>query len=52
MNTVDFDDKERITIMNSDNGEKIPLDKPVVCMGGVEVIPLPMLYCRIYQVIY
>lgn len=36
--TVDFDDKERIVAMNSDNGETIKLDKPVVCLGGVEVI--------------
>ncbi|XP_061708954.1 dynein axonemal heavy chain 8 [Cydia pomonella] len=36
LNTVDFDDKERIVNMNSDNGEKIPLERPVVCMGGVE----------------
>ncbi|KAJ0182474.1 hypothetical protein K1T71_001843 [Dendrolimus kikuchii] len=37
MYTVDFDDKDRIVNMNSDNGETIPLDKPVVCIGGVEI---------------
>ncbi|KAL0851104.1 hypothetical protein ABMA28_006975, partial [Loxostege sticticalis] len=37
MYTVDFDDKERIINMNSDNGETIPLDRPVVCLGGVEI---------------
>ncbi|KAI8438603.1 hypothetical protein MSG28_011048 [Choristoneura fumiferana] len=34
---VDFDDKERIIKMNSPNGESIPFDRPVVCMGGVEI---------------
>lgn len=37
MYTVDFDDKERIINMNSSNGETIPLEKPVACVGGVEV---------------
>ncbi|XP_037867099.1 dynein axonemal heavy chain 8 isoform X4 [Bombyx mori] len=37
MYTVDFDDKERIINMNSDNGETIPLERPVVCTGGVEI---------------
>ncbi|RVE46462.1 hypothetical protein evm_008872 [Chilo suppressalis] len=37
MYTVDFDDKERIINMNSDNGETIPLDRPVACLGGVEI---------------
>ncbi|XP_060805314.1 dynein axonemal heavy chain 8 [Amyelois transitella] len=37
MYTVDFDDKERIINMNSDNGETIPLDRPVACIGGVEI---------------
>ncbi|XP_028156116.1 dynein heavy chain 8, axonemal [Ostrinia furnacalis] len=37
MYTVDFDDKERIINMNSDNGETIPLDRPVTCIGGVEI---------------
>lgn len=37
MNTVDFDDKERIININSDNGETIPLERPVPCLGGVEV---------------
>lgn len=36
--TVDFDDKERIVKMNSSNGECIPLEMPVPCIGGVEVI--------------
>ncbi|KAJ8736205.1 hypothetical protein PYW08_006861 [Mythimna loreyi] len=35
--TVDFDDKERIVKMNSSNGESIPLEIPVVCLGGVEI---------------
>ncbi|CAH0727356.1 unnamed protein product, partial [Brenthis ino] len=35
--TVDFDDKDRIVNMNSDNGETIPLDHPVNCIGGVEI---------------
>ncbi|XP_075973556.1 dynein heavy chain 8, axonemal kl-3 [Anticarsia gemmatalis] len=35
--TVEFDDKERIIIMNSANGESIDLERPVVCMGGVEI---------------
>ncbi|XP_045497912.1 dynein axonemal heavy chain 8 [Colias croceus] len=34
---VDFDDKDRIVGMNSDNGETIPLDRPVTCIGGVEI---------------
>ncbi|KAH9641787.1 hypothetical protein HF086_003913 [Spodoptera exigua] len=34
--TVDFDDKENIINLNSDNGETIPLEKPVACLGGVE----------------
>ncbi|CAB3256562.1 unnamed protein product [Arctia plantaginis] len=34
--TVDFDDKERITVMNSSNGESIHLEKAVICIGGVE----------------
>ncbi|XP_022821404.1 dynein heavy chain 8, axonemal-like [Spodoptera litura] len=34
--TVDFDDKENIININSDNGETIPLEKPVACLGGVE----------------
>ncbi|XP_050681188.1 dynein axonemal heavy chain 8 isoform X2 [Leptidea sinapis] len=37
MYMVDFDDKERIVAMNSDNGENIPLDRPVPCIGGVEI---------------
>ncbi|XP_072937033.1 dynein axonemal heavy chain 8 [Epargyreus clarus] len=37
MYTVDFDDKERIVNMNSDNGETIPLERPVTCIGGVEI---------------
>lgn len=48
MYTVDFDDKERIVNMNSDNGETIPLDRPVVCLGGVEVIIWKRLfYCSL-----
>ncbi|PZC81902.1 hypothetical protein B5X24_HaOG211688 [Helicoverpa armigera] len=35
--TVDFDDKERIVVMNSSNGESIPLEIPVACVGGVEI---------------
>ncbi|KPJ08753.1 Dynein heavy chain 8, axonemal [Papilio machaon] len=35
--TVDFDDKERIVAMNSSNGEKIKLERAVVCLGGVEI---------------
>ncbi|CAB3221710.1 unnamed protein product [Arctia plantaginis] len=35
--TVDFDDKERIVVMNSSNGESIGLEKPVTCIGGVEI---------------
>ncbi|KOB76400.1 Uncharacterized protein OBRU01_03864 [Operophtera brumata] len=35
--TVSFDDKDRIIAINSDNGETIPLDKIVSCMGGVEL---------------
>ncbi|XP_034837309.1 dynein axonemal heavy chain 8 [Maniola hyperantus] len=35
--TVDFDDKDRIINMNSDNGETIPLDRAVNCIGGVEI---------------
>ncbi|KPI94919.1 Dynein heavy chain 8, axonemal [Papilio xuthus] len=35
--TVDFDDKERIVAMNSSNGEKIKLERAVVCVGGVEI---------------
>lgn len=35
--TVDFDDKDCIVKMNSDNGETIKLEKPVACLGGVEV---------------
>ncbi|XP_047042441.1 dynein axonemal heavy chain 8-like [Helicoverpa zea] len=35
--TVDFDDKENIVKMNSENGESIPLDRPVPCLGGVEI---------------
>ncbi|XP_041975311.1 dynein axonemal heavy chain 8 [Aricia agestis] len=34
--TVEFDDKDRIVKMNSDNGETIPFERPVVCLGGVE----------------
>ncbi|XP_047526251.1 dynein axonemal heavy chain 8 [Pieris napi] len=37
MYMVDFDDKDRIVAMNSDNGENIPLDRPVSCIGGVEI---------------
>ncbi|XP_049886262.1 dynein axonemal heavy chain 8 [Pectinophora gossypiella] len=37
MYTVDFDDKERIVNMNSANGETIPLERPVACVGGVEI---------------
>ncbi|XP_045484350.1 dynein axonemal heavy chain 8 [Pieris rapae] len=37
MYMVDFDDKDRIVGMNSDNGENIPLDRPVSCIGGVEI---------------
>ncbi|CAK1540075.1 unnamed protein product [Leptosia nina] len=37
MYMVDFDDKDRIVGMNSDNGENIPLDRPVTCIGGVEI---------------
>ncbi|GBP33368.1 Dynein heavy chain 5, axonemal [Eumeta japonica] len=36
MYTVDFDDKDRIINMNSDNGETIALERPVPCTGGVE----------------
>lgn len=33
--------------MNSDNGESIPLDKPVTCIGGVEVrIHFYVLTCK------
>lgn len=35
--TVEFDDKDRIYEMNSDNGETIPMERPVACIGGVEV---------------
>ncbi|KAJ8736206.1 hypothetical protein PYW08_006862 [Mythimna loreyi] len=35
--TVDFDDKENIININSDNGETIPLERPVPCLGGVEI---------------
>ncbi|CAH0592601.1 unnamed protein product [Chrysodeixis includens] len=35
--TVDFDDKDCIINMNSDNGETIALEKPVACLGGVEI---------------
>ncbi|KAJ2947929.1 hypothetical protein O0L34_g9722 [Tuta absoluta] len=35
--TVNFDDKNSITVMNSDNGESIPMSQPVVCIGGVEL---------------
>lgn len=37
MYTVEFDDKERIMNINSNNGESIPLERPVPCLGGVEV---------------
>ncbi|XP_026320150.1 dynein heavy chain 8, axonemal [Hyposmocoma kahamanoa] len=37
MYTVDFDDKDRIYQMNSDNGETIPMERPVACVGGVEI---------------
>lgn len=37
MYTVNFDEKDRIYGMNSDNGETIDLDKIVTCIGGVEV---------------
>ncbi|XP_026319440.1 dynein heavy chain 8, axonemal-like [Hyposmocoma kahamanoa] len=35
--TVEFDDKDRIFQMNSDNGESIPMERPVACIGGVEI---------------
>ncbi|KAL1516507.1 hypothetical protein ABEB36_000416 [Hypothenemus hampei] len=36
--TVDFDEKKNdtITAMNSNLGEKVPFEKPVICSGGVE----------------
>lgn len=37
MYTVNFDEKERIVEMNSNNGETIQMDRPVACVGGVEV---------------
>ncbi|XP_052742928.1 dynein axonemal heavy chain 8 [Bicyclus anynana] len=37
MYTVDFDDKDRIINMNSNNGETIPLERAVSCIGGVEI---------------
>lgn len=36
MYTVNFDEKDRIYAMNSDNGETIDFDKIVTCIGGVE----------------
>lgn len=44
--TVDFDDKERIVNINSDNGETIPLDRPVACLGGVEVVYIFKIFFR------
>lgn len=37
MYTVNFDEKDHIVEMNSNNGETIKMDKDVICVGGVEV---------------